>query len=143
MLVTRTDGLKLALVAYPLVAVGPKTVLPGDGTAHLGLALNLFDPPPCTRGYEKTEQRAGNELKEAPTNTEAYCAEPVGSPINVRGSQNAPYGGKPVQPTPDQLDENADRPQEQLAELAGVPGVVTQPGISAPTGLAGLLGLGR
>jgi phospholipid/cholesterol/gamma-HCH transport system substrate-binding protein len=142
-LVTRTDGLKLALVAYPIVAVGPKTVVPGDGTAHLGLALNLFDPPPCTRGYEETEQRAGNELREAPTNSEAYCAEPVGSPINVRGSQNAPFGGKPVQPTPEQLNQNADRPQEQLAELAGVPGVVTQPGISAPTGLAGLLGLGR
>ncbi|UVS82190.1 MCE family protein [Actinokineospora sp. UTMC 2448] len=142
LMVTRQDGLELALVAYPVVAVGPKTVVPGDGTAHLGLALNLFDPPPCTRGYEGTKQRAGNELEPVPENSQAYCAEPVGSPISVRGSQNAPYGGKPVQPTPDQLEDNADRPSEQLAELAGVPGVVTQPGIGNPIGLAGLLGLG-
>ncbi|GAA4411769.1 MlaD family protein [Actinokineospora soli] len=141
LMVTRQDGLELALVAYPVVAVGPKTVVP-DGRAHLGLALNLFDPPPCTRGYEGTKHRAGNELTPVPENAGAYCAEPVGSPISVRGSQNAPYGGKPVQPTPDQLEDNADRPSEQLAELAGVPGVVTQPGIGSPAGLAGLLGLG-
>lgn len=144
LMATRVDGLELALVAYPVVAVGPKTVVPGDGTAHLGLALNLFDPPPCTRGYEATERRAGDEVTDVPENAQAYCAEPVGSPIGVRGSQNAPFGGKPVQPSPEQVDAGKDRPREQLAELAAasIPGVASGPGIGNPVGLAGLLGLG-
>ncbi|GAA3019400.1 MCE family protein [Actinokineospora globicatena] len=143
-LLTRVDGLELALVAYPVVAVGPKTVVPGDGTAHLGLALNLFDPPACTRGYEGTQRRAGNDLTPVPENARAYCAEPVGSPINVRGSQNAPFGGKPVQPTPQDLAANRDRPAQQLADMAqnSIPGTLTQPGIGGLASLAGLLGLG-
>ncbi|MBC6446384.1 MCE family protein [Actinokineospora xionganensis] len=142
-MVTRTDGLELALVAYPLVAVGPKTVIDEKGQTHLGLALNLFDPPPCTRGYEGTERRDGNETAPAPVNEQAYCAEPVGSPINVRGSANAPFGGKPVAPTQEQLAANQNRDSEQLHELAtnSIPGTVTQPGIGGLSGLAGLLGL--
>ncbi|PPK69514.1 MCE family protein [Actinokineospora auranticolor] len=143
-LVTRVDGLEMALVAYPVVAVGPKTVVPGDGTAHLGLALNLFDPPSCTRGYEGTKHRDGDDLAPAAENSRAYCAEPVGSPINVRGSQNAPFGGKPVQPTPDELAANRDRPAEELAELArgSVPGAIAEPGVHPVGSLGQLLGLG-
>ncbi|MBM7770367.1 phospholipid/cholesterol/gamma-HCH transport system substrate-binding protein [Actinokineospora baliensis] len=143
-LVTRVDGLELALVAYPVVAVGPKTVVPGDGTAHLGLALNLFDPPACTRGYEGTTRRAGNDTAPVQENAQAYCAEPVGSPINVRGSQNAPFGGKPVQPTPQDLAANQNRPAQQLADMAqnSIPGTLTQPGTGGLASLAGLLGLG-
>ncbi|CRK60069.1 MCE-family protein Mce1F [Alloactinosynnema sp. L-07] len=142
-LVSRVDGLELALVAYPIVAVGPKTVVPGDGTAHLGLALNLFDPPACTRGYEGTDRRDGNELADVPENSQAYCAEPVGSPINVRGSQNAPYGGKPVAPSQDQIAANENRGAEELATMAqnSIPGTLTQPGLGGLTSLAGLLGL--
>jgi phospholipid/cholesterol/gamma-HCH transport system substrate-binding protein len=126
-LVTRTAGLEQAFVAYPIVAVGAHTVTPGDGTAHLGLALNIFNPPPCVKGYEKTDRRPGNDLSPASTNDQAYCAEPVGSPINVRGSQNAPFGGKVADPTPAQVQANAGRPQQQLAEQAG----------AAPLGLGG------
>ena len=115
---TRQDGIEQALVTYPAVAVGSKTVTPGDGTAHLGLALNLFDPPPCVKGYEKTNQRAGNDLSNAQPNEQAYCAEPKGSPIAVRGSQNAPYGGRPVDVTQGDVAANAGRPQESLAEQA-------------------------
>ncbi|GLZ39981.1 MlaD family protein [Actinokineospora sp. NBRC 105648] len=144
-LLSRVDGLELALVAYPVVAVGPKTVVPGDGTAHLGLALNLFDPPSCTRGYETTKRRDGDDTAATPANGQAYCAEPVGSPINVRGSQNAPFGGKPVEPTAEELAASQNRSQEQLAAMAqnSVPGTVTQPGIGGLADLAGLLGLGR
>ncbi|WP_026424103.1 MCE family protein [Actinokineospora inagensis] len=142
-LVTRVNGLELALVAYPVVAVGPKTVAP-DGTAHLGLVLNLFDPPACTRGYEGTQRRAGNDTTPVPENSQAYCAEPVGSPITVRGSQNAPYGGKPVAPTQGQVAANKDRSAQELAELAqdSVPGTITQPGVPRLAALADLLGLG-
>ncbi|GAB3910812.1 hypothetical protein GCM10029964_115390 [Kibdelosporangium lantanae] len=81
--------------------------------------MNIFNPPPCVKGYEKTDRRPGNDVSPAATNDQAYCAEPVGSPINVRGSQNAPFGGKVADPTPAQVQANAGRPQQQLAEQAG------------------------
>jgi phospholipid/cholesterol/gamma-HCH transport system substrate-binding protein len=140
-LVTRQDGLEQALVAYPIVSVGSHTVTPGDGTAHLGLALNLFNPPPCVKGYEATKRRAGNDVAPAPTNDQAYCAEPVGSPINVRGSQNAPFGGKVAAPTQSQVSANAGRPQQQLAEQAGLPGPLGAPSTQGPINLIQLLGL--
>lgn len=93
-LVRRIDGLEQILVSYPvLTSLGP-TVVPGDGTGHLGLILNAFDPPPCTKGYEGTKLRPGSKTRTQPYNAEAYCAEPPGSPIAVRGAQNAPYGGR-------------------------------------------------
>jgi phospholipid/cholesterol/gamma-HCH transport system substrate-binding protein len=65
-------------------------------------------------------------------NEGAYCAEPPGSPIGVRGSQNAPFGGKPVEvPMP------TAAPQQSVP---GLPGILSWPG-GAPTTLAGLLAL--
>jgi phospholipid/cholesterol/gamma-HCH transport system substrate-binding protein len=108
---------------------------------HLGLALNLFNPPPCTKGYEQTERRNGTDTNpeaDTPTPPQTYCAEPPGSPVNVRGSANAPYGGKPVahgQPAaPPTGGDQANNP------LAGLPGTVGQPGGDQPS-LATLLGL--
>ncbi|ANY07388.1 MCE family protein [Pseudonocardia sp. HH130630-07] len=84
----RQAGLRQILVTYPgLVAVAPK-VVPGDGTAHLGLVVNFFDPPACARGYEGTDNRGGLDVTEVPVNANARCAEPPGSPTNVRGMQN-------------------------------------------------------
>jgi phospholipid/cholesterol/gamma-HCH transport system substrate-binding protein len=141
-LVTRNAGLEQALVTYPVVAVGANTVAPGDGTAHLGLALNLFNPPPCVKGYEQTNRRAGNDIAPVPANEKAYCAEPVGSPINVRGAQNAPYGGKVADPTQAQLQANSGRPGQQLAEQAGaLPGVLGTQTMQGPLNLTQLLGL--
>jgi phospholipid/cholesterol/gamma-HCH transport system substrate-binding protein len=140
-LVTRNAGLEQALVTYPVVAVGANTVAPGDGTAHLGLALNLFNPPPCVKGYEATKRRAGNDVAPAAANEQAYCAEPVGSPINVRGSQNAPFGGKVADPTQSQVQANAGRPQQQLGEQAGLPGPLGASSTQGPLNLIQLLGL--
>lgn len=94
-LVTRTAGLEEALVAYPVVAGAGGTVITSDGKAKLGLALNLFDPPPCTNGYQGTQHRPANDLSPATLNLNAYCDEGPNSPIDVRGAQNAPYGGNP------------------------------------------------
>lgn len=93
-LVRRTDGLEQILVSYPVLMGFSPTVVPGDGTAHLGLILNAFDPPPCVRGYEGTKRRPGSDTRTQPYDPEAYCAERPGSPTSVRGAQNAPYGGK-------------------------------------------------
>jgi phospholipid/cholesterol/gamma-HCH transport system substrate-binding protein len=84
----RQAGLRQIFVTYPGVTSTTYTVVPGDGTAHLGLVLNVFDPPPCTRGYEGTKRRPGSDVSDTPINSKAYCAEPFGSPINVRGAHN-------------------------------------------------------
>jgi phospholipid/cholesterol/gamma-HCH transport system substrate-binding protein len=94
----RQDGLRQLLVAYPGLASTGYTTVPGDGTAHLGLVLNNFDPYACAQGYEATPHRAGNDVGPAPLNTGAYCAEPPGSPISVRGAQNVPRAATPTPP---------------------------------------------
>jgi phospholipid/cholesterol/gamma-HCH transport system substrate-binding protein len=95
-LATRQSGLNLVMVAYPELGAAATTVVPGDGTAHLGLALNLFDPPPCTAGYQGTQHRAADDTSPATLNTSAYCAEPPSTGVDVRGAENAPYGGQPT-----------------------------------------------
>jgi phospholipid/cholesterol/gamma-HCH transport system substrate-binding protein len=85
-------------VTYPGVIATTYTVLPDDGTAHLGLVINLFDPFPCTQGYQSTERRPGNDVQPLPLNSRAYCAEPPGSPITVRGAQNVPQAATPRPP---------------------------------------------
>ena len=94
-LVTRQSGLEMVMVAYPELAAAARTVVPGDGTAHLGLALNLFNPPPCTQGYQGTPHRAGNVTSQAKLNTNAYCATPPSTGVDVRGAENAPFNGVP------------------------------------------------
>ena len=134
-LATRRDGLRQVLVTYPLTVAGAHTVAPGDGTAHLGLVLNLFDPPPCVKGYEDTTRRAGNDTDQAELNDQAYCAEPEGSPISVRGAQNAPFGGTVADPSRADVRGNAGRPRQQMADVAGGQALL------GPASLAQLLGL--
>ncbi|HEX3792439.1 MAG TPA: MCE family protein [Pseudonocardiaceae bacterium] len=133
---TRLSGLQLAFVAYPELAAATGSVLPGDGTAHLGLVLNLFNPPPCTSGYQGTTKRAGNATSSATPNTQAYCADGAGSPIDVRGAQNAPYGGVPVVATPGQTSQQGTTGQQPSS-----PDSVVSGGGLTPTSLAALLGV--
>lgn len=89
--VARVDGVEQLLVTYPAVVTGGYTVVPGDGTAHYGLALSS-EPPACERGYEGTERTDPNRTANLPPlNTGARCAEPRGSTVTVRGAQNAPH----------------------------------------------------
>jgi len=80
----RLPGIEQILVTYPLVVAGGFTVTPGDGTVHLGLVLNVNDPPPCV--YQgRTRCTAADESR--------------GS--GVRGEQNAPRpGGRSPAPPP-------------------------------------------
>lgn len=114
-LVTRRDGLEQIAVTYPLAVGGGFTVAPGDGTAHFGLALNVFDPMPCTVGYEGTTIRPGSDTSAAPLNTQAYCALARGSATSVRGSQNAPYGGTPTTPVGQATTQPGQEPAGQQA----------------------------
>jgi len=141
LLVTREAGIQQVLVSYPVLAIGARSVVPGDGTAHLGLALNLFNPPVCTKGYPSPAQyRPGTDAAPSQPDWNAYCAEPTGSPIDVRGAQNAPYNGVPLAPTPAQVSANAGREQQDLAEVAATPGLAGAPPVSI-TSLGELLGL--
>ncbi|SDH52808.1 phospholipid/cholesterol/gamma-HCH transport system substrate-binding protein [Actinokineospora alba] len=132
---TRVDGIEELLVAYPIMVAAAPSANP-DGTGHLGLVLTFADPLSCTKGYETTKQRPANQVTDIPANTQAYCAEPPGSPVGVRGSQNAPYGGKPreVPAAP------ASAPGQPVPALP-LPGTLGLPGSDRPPTLASLLGL--
>ena len=87
----RLPGIEQILVTYPNVVAGGFTVVPGDGTTHFGLVTNS-DPPVCTEGYApESEQRPPADLTRRTPYLPAYCAEPKGSPSNVRGARQAPY----------------------------------------------------
>lgn len=142
----RTSGLELLLTEYPLYPFASHTILPGDGTAHLGLVLNTFNPPPCVRGYQGTNRRPGDATKPQQPNYQAYCAEPHGSPIDVRGSENAPYKGVPVASSPGGSGQQS--PSAPGGPSAGGAGAGPGPGGGrgvfsltplGPSNLAGLL----
>ncbi|HWD04235.1 MAG TPA: MlaD family protein [Amycolatopsis sp.] len=142
--VTRLDGIEQGLVTYPALAGAASSVAPGDGTAHLGLVLNLFNPPACTKGYLPYSQyRTGADTSPRPADENAYCAEPKGSPINVRGAQNAPYNGVPDAPSQAEITANQGRSAQELQDMrdAAVPGVAGSPGVSLNS-LGALLGVG-
>ncbi len=84
------DGLRSLLILLPFVVAGGQTVLPGDGYQHMGLALNIDTPPPCTKGYEKSKVRWPQDTKETPARTDIGCKEAKTSKIGVRGARNAP-----------------------------------------------------
>ncbi len=129
----RKDAVEELLVAYPIISAFSPSTSP-DGTGHLGVVFNFFDPASCTKGYEGTKQRPANDLTEAPVNMNAYCAEPPGSPTGVRGSQNAPFAGKPVAIPPAPKQSAAPAQQSQL------PGMLSL--LTVPSGgLGSLLGL--
>ncbi|TWH20095.1 MCE family protein [Prauserella rugosa] len=92
----RSDALEHMMVALPMVSGFARSVV-SNGEGHLGFVPTFFDPHSCTKGYEGTQRRPADDTRDLPPNTDAYCAEPPGSPSNVRGAQNAPVAGDPVQ----------------------------------------------
>jgi phospholipid/cholesterol/gamma-HCH transport system substrate-binding protein len=75
----RLAGIEQILVTYPVVVAGGFTVAPGDGTAHLGLVVNVDDPPACNYAQSGERQRC--------TATERARGS------GVRGAQAAPRPG--------------------------------------------------
>ncbi|WP_112471078.1 MCE family protein [Streptomyces triticisoli] len=85
----RLPGVEQALVTLPVTVAGSHTVVPGDGTTHFGLVVNVDDPPACTQGYG-TRHRDPADTSRRPANTDARCTAPRGGKTSVRGAQNAP-----------------------------------------------------
>jgi len=103
----RQDGLRQLLVTYPAVVATTYTTVPGDGTVHLGLVLNNFDPFACTRGYGGTRQRPGTATENVPANLDARCIPTAQAPT-VRGAHNAPREEQPGAPAV--ADRSGDAP---------------------------------
>ncbi|MDL4776311.1 MCE family protein [Actinomadura xylanilytica] len=83
-------GLRSLLIMYPMTVAGAFTVTPGDGTQHLGLALNFDSPPPCTKGYEKVKHRWPQDTGRKAPRLDVGCTDSPGSPSAVRGARNFP-----------------------------------------------------
>ncbi|MGA8115392.1 MAG: MCE family protein [Actinocatenispora sp.] len=121
----RLAGIKQILVVYPLVTAGGFTVVPGDGTAHFGLVVDVDDPPPCQ--YIRT----GTKL----TCTQSEQAQ--GS--SVRGTNNLPRpGGPEISPVPEpggpvpapgrsSGDRSAQKPGSDVAGYDPTTGLVLGP----------------
>jgi phospholipid/cholesterol/gamma-HCH transport system substrate-binding protein len=95
-LADRGDALSQLLVAYPIIESRNHTLVTPDFQGRLAFVLPFYDPMPCTKGYlPLAQQRGADDL--SPTRadlTRLRCAEPKGSPIEVRGSGNAPRPGR-------------------------------------------------
>ena len=107
----RLPAIEQILVTYPNVVAGGFTVVPGDGTTHFGLVTNS-DPPVCTEGYQTTEERPPADESRRTPNFSAYCAEPEGSPTNVRGARRAPYAAGD-RPFPENGNKGAEQAEPQ------------------------------
>ncbi len=98
---SRLNAVKHVLIGYPMLVALVPTLVPGDDTAHIGLAVNFDDPPTCTTGYESTVRRQGvNVVKPWPINYRAYCDEPIYDVTGVRDIKpQYPFkDGKPQRP---------------------------------------------
>jgi len=120
--VRRLNGIEQLLVVYPMVVTGGFTVAPGDSTAHLGLVLNVNDPPSCN--YVKSGQRrctssetAGGSGVRGTTNAPRSSGDP--SP--------APYGSGGVSPGTDRTPGSSVEPSAQVAGYDPVTGLVIGP----------------
>ena len=96
----RKDGLEYTLVAYPLFSAAGKGLLaerPRSGAPRAG--AQPVQPAAVHQGLRADaaaqRHRHGERGPSRRPRRRTVRSRP-GSPINVRGSANAPYGGKPV-----------------------------------------------
>lgn len=132
----RSKSIRVLLQLLPALSAGSLSVAPGDGTIHFGVVFETNNPPPCTLGYEGTQQIIDQmeaqdpnfdwQEQDFPPNYDARCNLPQGSISVVRGGQNAylsdpdvtqPWDNKP-KVAPDHLDLSVAA--QQLAELQGL-----------------------
>ena len=126
------------MVTYPDVVAGGYTVVPGDGTAHFGLALNADDPAACTAGYGGTHRIGPDQTKNLPpVNNNARCTLPRGSLSAVRGAQNAPRAAVGAGSSYPLAMSGTPVP---LGNLATNDGLTSQPLVSMPTAPEGATG---
>jgi phospholipid/cholesterol/gamma-HCH transport system substrate-binding protein len=82
-------GIQNVLQLYPGLAAAIPTILPGDGTAHLGLVLNINDPPNCTKGYEATVRRPGINIQKPWPTAGSRSSRPPTSAASSRSTRSS------------------------------------------------------
>ncbi|GGV10462.1 ABC transporter substrate-binding protein [Actinomadura cremea] len=87
---TRQAGLRSLFILYPVTVAGLPTVMPGDGTQHMGLVLNINSPPNCEEGYEKVQKRWPQDTSHKEPRLDVGCKAPHDSEQAVRGARNFP-----------------------------------------------------
>ncbi|GAA3433424.1 hypothetical protein [Kutzneria kofuensis] len=121
---------------------GSYTVVPGDGTAHFGLAVNLFDPPPCTKGYEARPARRRRDHPGRAEHAGVLCRAD-GQPIDVAGRRTRRTAASRRCRRPARAAGRGQQSQSAAPGLAPLVGLL--PGLGSanlgPAGLARLLGL--
>jgi phospholipid/cholesterol/gamma-HCH transport system substrate-binding protein len=116
--VRRLPGIEQILVVYPIVVAGGFTVAPGDGTAHLGLVVNVNDPSACTY---------------PPGGPPQCSAEQEAGGSGVRGSANAPRaGGGSSVPASQSSSQPSSQPSSQSSSQ---PGAASVAGFDPGTGI--------
>ncbi|MFC0040373.1 MCE family protein [Actinomadura rayongensis] len=86
---SRANGLRSLLILYPVTLAGASTVMPGDGTQHMGLELNFNSPPVCEKGYT-AKRRWPQDTSVREPDLNAGCKLPKSSQSDVRGTRNIP-----------------------------------------------------
>ncbi|RKS76071.1 phospholipid/cholesterol/gamma-HCH transport system substrate-binding protein [Actinomadura pelletieri DSM 43383] len=128
---SRKAGLRSLFVLYPMTVAGAFTVTPGDGTQHLGLALNIDEPPACTDGYEKVEHRWPQDTTSKNPPLNAGCKAPHDASTGVRGARNFPRDAiAPYPSVPPGATAGAGFPEDDDKTEAKA----SNPSPSAPTG---------
>ncbi|MEU5948456.1 MCE family protein [Micromonospora sp. NPDC047465] len=130
--VRRLAGIEQLLVVYPIAVAGGFTVTPGDGTAHLGLAVNVNDPPSCVyrgggRQCSPQDRAAGAGVRGSANAPRPSGADPTPAPAPHSAGYDPATGlvlgvdGRPLQfgGTGGQYRTAGDQSWKQLL-LAGV-----------------------
>ncbi|MGK5533099.1 MCE family protein [Streptomyces sp. URMC 129] len=142
LMVTRTSGFEQILALAPRVIAAGSTAIGPDGL-NGNMAVTFFNPMPCTQGYEGTTYRNGLDTSSSGLNVEAGCTASPSSGQNVRGSQNAPYGGGVPDPAvPGSLRAGGGGTGD-LPGALGLPGSGgSGSGSGSGSGMGDLLGMG-
>ena len=89
---SRKDSIEELLVAYPIISAFSPSTSP-DGTGHLGVVFNFFDPASCTKGYEGTKERPANDDDRGAGEHERLLRRAAGQPDRgARGAERALRG---------------------------------------------------
>ncbi|GLI01090.1 MCE family protein [Phytohabitans aurantiacus] len=90
----RLPGIEQILVVYPLAVAGGFTVTPGDGTAHLGLVVNIDDPPSCKyQGSTRCDSVRGTGNAPRPGGREPAQPDPETGVVTEDGGAPLWFGG--------------------------------------------------
>ena len=121
----RVDGIEQLLVTYPDVIAGGYTVVPGDGTAHFGLALSE-EPKVCKQGYEGTKRTDPNRTTQPATGQHRRPVHPA-----ARLGQHGARGPERARPLAVRLLELL-RSRWRSAASPYPPGASASLGMAAP-----------